>query len=134
MTGFKRLDGASFFRVGSGLSGFIILWWKIQKGRFFYDRLRCSSVQRAFECRIRKLKKASIRSPDVRLSAKQDGILTAIQLLEQAEKRKRGRASAIRRKLIDAGMFTEDGKPAAKVTMQVPDWLGDFDPEAGRLV
>ena len=77
-----------------------------------------------------KLKKASIRSPDVRLSAKQDGILTAIQLLEQAEKRKRGRASAIRRKL----MFTEDGKPAAKVTMQVPDWLGDFDPEAGRLV
>ena len=73
-----------------------------------------------------KLKKASIRSPD--------GILTAIQLLEQAEKRKRGRASAIRRKLIDAGMFTEDGKPAAKVTMQVPDWLGDFDPEAGRLV
>ena len=81
-----------------------------------------------------KLKKASIRSPDVRLSAKQDGILTAIQLLEQAEKRKRGRASAIRRKLIDAGMFTEDGKPAAKVTMQVPDWLGDFDPEAGRLV
>jgi hypothetical protein len=31
-------------------------------------------------------------------------------------------------------MFTEDGKPAAKVTMQVPDWLGDFDPEAGRLV
>ena len=76
-----------------------------------------------------KLKKASIRSPDVRLSAKQDGILTAIQLLEQAEKRKRGRASAIRRKL-----FTEDGKPAAKVTMQVPDWLGDFDPEAGRLV
>ena len=68
-----------------------------------------------------KLKKASIRSPDVRLS-------------EQAEKRKRGRASAIRRKLIDAGMFTEDGEPAAKVTMQVPDWLGDFDPEAGRLV
>lgn len=134
MTGFKRLDGASFFRVGSGLSGFIILWWKIQKGRFSYDRLRCSSVQRAFECRIRKVKKASIRSPDVRLSAKQDGILTAIQLLEQAEKRKRGRASAIRRKLIDAGMFTEDGKPAAKVTMQVPDWLGDFDPEAGRLV
>lgn len=81
-----------------------------------------------------KLKKASIRSPDVRLSAKQDGILTAIQLLEQAEKRKRGRASAVRRKLIDAGMFTEDGKPVAKVTMQVPDWLGDFDPEAGRLV
>lgn len=78
-----------------------------------------------------KLKKASIRSPDVRLSAKQDGILTAIQLLEQAEKRKRGRASAVRRKLIDAGMFS---KPAAKVTMQVPDWLGDFDPEAGRLV
>ena len=32
-----------------------------------------------------KLKKASIRSPDVRLSAKQDGILTAIQLLEHAE-------------------------------------------------
>ena len=28
-----------------------------------------------------KLKKASIRSPDVRLSAKQDGILTAICLL-----------------------------------------------------
>ena len=133
MTGFKRLDGASFFRVGSVLSGFIILWWKIQKGRFSYDRLRCSGVQRAFE-EYEKLKKASIRSPDVRLSAKQDGILTAIQLLEQAEKRKRGRASAIRRKLIDAGMFTEDGEPAAKVTMQVPDWLGDFDPEAGRLV
>lgn len=82
-----------------------------------------------------KLKKASIRSgPDVRLSAKQDGLLTAIQLLEQAEKHKRGRASAIRRKLIDAGRFTEDGEPAAKVTMQVPDWLGDFDPEAGRHV
>lgn len=81
-----------------------------------------------------KLKKASIRSPDVRLSAKQDGLLTAIQLLEQAEKRKRGRASSIRRKLIDAGMFTEDGDPVSKNAMQVPDWLGDFDPEAGRHV
>ena len=81
-----------------------------------------------------KLKKASIRSPDVRLSAKQDGILTAIQLLEQADKRKRGRPTSVRRKQIDSGMYTEEGKPAAKVTMQVPDWLGDFDPEAGRLV
>ena len=134
MTGFKRLDGASFFRVGSGLSGFIILWWKIQKGRFSYDRLRCSSVQRAFECRIRKVKKSIHPVTGCAAVRKTGWILTAIQLLEQAEKRKRGRASAIRRKLIDAGMFTEDGKPAAKVTMQVPDWLGDFDPEAGRLV
>ena len=59
-----------------------------------------------------KLKKASIRSPDVRLSAKQDGILTAIQLLEQAEKRKRGRASAVRRKLIDAGQAGSEGHNA----------------------
>ena len=107
---------------------------KFKKGGFLMTDLDVQVYKELLNAEYEKLKKASIRSPDVRLSAKQDGILTAIQLLEQAEKRKRGRASAIRRKLIDAGMFTEDGEPAAKVTMQVPDWLGDFDPEAGRHV
>ena len=80
-----------------------------------------------------KLKKASIRSPDVRLSAKQDGILTAIQLLEQAEKRKRGRASAVRRKLIDKELLR---KYPNVIKMYDESMVGEFAPvlDDGDLV
>lgn len=64
----------------------------------------------------------------VQISAKNDGILTAIQLLEQVQSRKNGRASFIRKKLMSSGRFNANGDRVSEVSMEIPEWMEGFDP------
>lgn len=69
----------------------------------------------------------------IRISAKKDGILTAIYLLEQVQQHKKGRMSVLRRRLAASGQYLEDGCRVAakkkKINMQVPEWMDGFDPD-----
>ena len=134
MTGFKRLDGASFFRVGSVLSGFIILWWKIQKGRFSYDRLRCSGVQRAFECRIRKVKK-SIHPVTGCAAVRKTGWDSDCDPAFRAGGETKTRKGFRRTEKTDRCRDVYGGWQAGSEGHNAGSGLAwDFDPEAGRLV
>ena len=92
-----------------------------------------------------KLEKAvcKLKEPDsppseksMQLSAKKDGILTAIHLFDQVQQQKNRKVSSIKKKLVLSGKFTEKGDRISDIQdkrnadMQVPDWLGEFDPES----
>lgn len=69
----------------------------------------------------------------IRISAKKDGILTALYLLEQVQQQKKGRMSVLRRRLVASGQYSEDGSRVAtkkkQTEMQVPEWMDGFDPD-----
>lgn len=69
----------------------------------------------------------------LRISAKKDGILTAIYLLEQVQQQKKGRISVLRSRLAASGQYSEDGSQITtkekQTNMQVPEWMDGFDPD-----
>lgn len=72
-----------------------------------------------------------------RIQAKNEGILMALHLLKQVQEKKSGKVLSIRKKLVLSGKFSEEGnrihdipnKSVKKANIQVPEWLGGFEPE-----